>query len=42
MKLQKLHPDIYYYTDVFENPKETIRLIEELDKNPESYRVIEP
>jgi hypothetical protein len=40
MKLTKLHENVYYYTDVLENPKEFLALVEKLDEDPESYHAI--
>lgn len=41
MKLeQKLHENIYYYTDVLEDPKKVLDLIELLDTKEESYSAI--
>jgi dTDP-4-amino-4,6-dideoxygalactose transaminase len=37
---EKLHENIYYYTDVIKDPQKIIDLIEKLDENEEVYKVI--
>jgi hypothetical protein len=40
MKVTKLHENIYYYTDVFENAKEMIDVLEELENDSTTYKAI--
>ena len=41
MKLEeKLHENVYYYTDVIEDPKKVLAMIERLDEIEESYPAI--
>ncbi len=37
---QKLHENVYYYTDVFADPQKVIDLIEKLDEDERTYSVI--
>jgi hypothetical protein len=37
---KKLHENIYYYTNVFENPKEMIEMLEALEKDETSHEAI--
>ena len=40
MKLNKLHENIYYYEDVFENAQEMIDILEDLEKDTTTYQAI--
>jgi hypothetical protein len=40
MKLTRLHENIYYYENVFENHKEIINALEELENDPTTYEAI--
>jgi hypothetical protein len=43
MELKKrLHDNVYYYTNIFDNPKDLVRIIEELESDPDSYEAISP
>jgi hypothetical protein len=33
---------VYYYTNIFDNPKDLVRIIEELESDPDSYEAISP
>ena len=39
---KKLHENVYYYTNVFENPKEMIEMLESLEKDETSHQAITP
>jgi hypothetical protein len=40
MKLTKLHENIYYYENVFENHKEMIDALEELENDSSTHEAI--
>jgi hypothetical protein len=41
MKLEKkLHEDVYYYTEVFDNPQKLLDIVEEIEKDPLTYPAI--
>lgn len=41
MKLEKkFHENVYYYTEVFDNPQKLLEIVEELEKHPSSYPAI--
>ena len=42
MKLTKLHENIYYYENVFENHKEIIDILEELENETSTHQAITP
>jgi hypothetical protein len=39
---EKLHENVYYYTNVFENHKEIVELLEKLEEDPNTYKAITP
>jgi hypothetical protein len=41
MELKKrFHENVYYYTNVFEDAKKLIALVEEIDSDPRTYTAI--
>jgi hypothetical protein len=38
---EKLHEDVYYYTDVYSHPEQLLEFIESLDSESAVYPVIE-
>lgn len=41
MKLEKrFHENVYYYTEVFDNPQKLLEIVEELENHPSSYPAI--
>lgn len=41
MKLEKrLHENVYYYTEVFEDPKKLLDIVEEIEHDPSTYPAI--
>jgi cephalosporin-C deacetylase-like acetyl esterase len=41
MKLEKrLHEDVYYYTEVFDDPRKLLDIVEELENESSTYPAI--